>query len=163
MRREEDAALGVSIPQPFDTNVSGSVGVVIPQPLDASVSGSIGASISGSLGAVGPVTVAGIPDTFHINIDHLPKIQLGLDPVTLNPVTLNLAITDMPSIRGHLPADFCIGLSILGMELLSVRLCGEAQIITEPYKPNPCERCGSVNDSGTGNLHQGTDKSAHGD
>jgi hypothetical protein len=29
------------------------------------------------------------------------------------------------------------------MELLSLRLCGEAQIITEPYEPNPCEICGS--------------------
>jgi len=122
------------------------VGVSIPQPFDSNVSGSIGASISGSLGAVGPVTVAGIPDTFHINIDKLPKIQLGVDPLTLNPVTLNLAITEIPSIRGHLPADFCVGLSVLGMELLSIRLCGEAQIITEPYKPNPCERCGTTGD-----------------
>jgi len=95
---------------------------------------------------VGPVTVEGIPDTFHINIDKLPKIQLGVDPLTLNPVTLNLAITEIPSIRGHLPADFCVGLSVLGMELLSIRLCGEAQIITEPYKPNPCERCGTTGD-----------------
>ena len=122
------------------------MGVSIPQPFDSNVSGSIGASISGSLGAVGPVTVAGIPDTFHINIDKLPKIQLGVDPLTLNPVTLNLAITEIPSIRGHLPADFCVGLSVLGMELLSIRLCGEAQIITEPYKPNPCERCGTTGD-----------------
>jgi hypothetical protein len=61
----------------------------------------------------------------------------------LNPVTLNLAITEIPEIRGHLPADFCVGLSVMGVELLSIRLCGEAQIITEPYKPNPCERCGS--------------------
>ena len=131
------------------------MGVDIPQPFDSTVSGSIGATISGSLGAVGPVTVAGIPDTFHINIDKLPKIQLGLDPVTLNPVTLNLAITEMPSIRGHLPADFCVGLSILGMELLSIRLCGEAQIITEPYKPNPCERCGSVSAPGVNTLDAG--------
>jgi hypothetical protein len=123
--------MGVSIPQPFDSSVTGSIGI----------SGSVGANVSGSLGAVGPVTVAGIPDTFHIDIDKLPKIQLGLDPVTLNPVTLNLAITEIPEIRGHLPADFCVGLSILGLELLSIRLCGEAQIITEPYKPNPCERC----------------------
>ena len=122
------------------------MGVSIPQPFDSNVSGSIGASISGSLGAVGPVTVAGIPDTFHINIDKLPKIQLGVDPLTLNPVTLNLAITEIPNIRGHLPADFCVGLSVLGMELLSIRLCGEAQIITEPYKPNPCERCGTASD-----------------
>jgi hypothetical protein len=128
------------------------LGVDIPQPFDSSVSGSIGASISGSLGAVGPVTVAGIPDTFHINIDKLPKIQLGLDPVTLNPVTLNLAITEIPNIRGHLPADFCVGLSLLGIELLSIRLCGEAQIITEPYSPNPCERCGTIRELQPGSL-----------
>jgi hypothetical protein len=23
-------------------------------------------------------------------------------------------------------------------------LCGEAQIITEPYRPNPCETCGDI-------------------
>jgi hypothetical protein len=134
---KEGIAMGVDIPQPFDSVVSGSIGVA----------GSIGANISGSLGPVGPVTVAGIPSTFHIDIDKIPKIQLGIDPITLNPVTLNLAITEIPEIRGHLPADFCVGLSVMGMELLSIRLCGEAQIITEPYKPNPCERCGS-----TGNL-----------
>ena len=122
------------------------MGVDIPQPFDSSVSGSLGTTVSGSLGAVGPVTVAGIPDTFHINIDKLPKIQLGLDPVSLNPVTLNLAIKEIPNIRGHLPADFCVALSLLGMELLSIRLCGEAQIITEPYIPNPCERCGTISD-----------------
>ena len=124
------------------------MGVDIPQPFDSSVSGSIG--ISGSLGAIGPVTVAGIPDTFHIDVDKLPKIQLGLDPVTLEPITLNLAITEIPRIRGHLPADFSVGISLLGMELFSIRLCGEAQIITEPYKPNPCESCGTID--ATGNL-----------
>ena len=93
--------MGVSIPQPFDSN------------------------ISGSLGSVGPVTVAGIPDTFHINIDKLPKIK------------------EIPNIRAHLPADFTVGLSLLGFELLAVRLCGEAQVITEPYHPNPCEDCGA--------------------
>lgn len=115
----------------------------VPQPFDTSISGSVGAVVSGSLGAVGPVTVAGIPDTYHINIDHLPKIQLGIDPVTLNPVTanVNLSIEKIPNIRGHLPADFSVGFSILGFELICVRLCGEAQVITEPYRPNPCEIC----------------------
>jgi len=92
-----------------------------------------------SIGAVGPVTVAGIPTTFHIDIDHLPdplpKITIGVDP-------LELRLTGLPSIRGHLPADFSVGLSILGFELLCVRLCGEAQIVTEPYRANPCEHCG---------------------
>jgi hypothetical protein len=105
---------------------------------------------------VSPVTIDGIPDTFHIDVqhiptialniehiptihlsvDHIPKIQLGVDPVEIR-------LTEFPSIRGHLPADFCVGLSVMGLELMNVRLCGEAQIITEPYHPNPCEVCGS--------------------
>ncbi len=144
--------MGVKIPNPLGVNASGSVGAV--------VSGSLGpvgpvtvqgipqpfaSTISGSLGAVGPVTVAGIPDTFHINIEKLPKIQLGVDPVTLHqdPIDLNMSIKEIPNIRGHLPADFTVGLSLLGIELICVRLCGEAQVITEPYHPNPCERCGA--------------------
>ena len=127
--------MSVSIPQPFQT--------------DADLAGSLNTIVSGSFGSVGPVTLAGIPDTLHIDIDKLAKIQLGVDPltinpVTLNPVTLNLAIKEVPSVRTHLPADFSIGLSLLGMEFLCLRLCGEAQMITEPYQPNPCERCGSV-------------------
>ena len=110
------------------------MGVDIPQPFDS--------HISGSLGSVGPVTVAGIPDTFHINIDKLPKIQLGFDPITINPVTMSLRLTEIPSIRVHLPADFSVGFSLLGFELMAVRLSGEAQVITEPYDPNPCEDCG---------------------
>lgn len=116
--------MSVSIPQPFKTKV------------------------------VDSISVAGIPDTFHVyaekipvvhvsvdslpaihlNIDKIPKIQLGVDPVEIR-------LTEFPSIRGHLPADYCIGLSIMGVELMNLRLCGEAQIITEPYRPNPCEEC----------------------
>jgi hypothetical protein len=40
------------------------------------------------------------------------------------------------------PANFSVGLSVLGLELFCARLCGEAQVITEPYEPNPCEHCG---------------------
>jgi hypothetical protein len=110
--------LGVSIPQPFET------------------------SLSGSLGSVGPVTVAGIPDTFHIDVDKLPKIQMGLDPIEVKPLELSLKLQEVPSQRTHLPADFHVGLSIFGMDVLCVRLCGEAQMINEPYVPNPCEHCG---------------------
>lgn len=111
----------------------------------------LGTTIGGSIGSVGPVTVAGLPSTYHINVDTLPKIQLGIDklafaidPVTLNP--LELRLTELPSMRNHLPADFSVGLSILGLNVLCVRLCGEAQIISEPYRPNPCERCGQPAD-----------------
>jgi hypothetical protein len=122
------------VPQPFVSVISGSLGTVGP------------VTVGGSLGAVGPVTVAGIPDTFHINIDKLPKIQIGVDPVSmhLDPVDFNVSIKEIPSIRAHLPVDFNVGLSLLGMELMCVRLCGEAQVITEPYRPNFCERCGTL-------------------
>ena len=120
------------------------MGVDIPQPFNSTVSGPGGSAIAVNATA----TVSGIPDTFHIDVDKLPKIQLGIDPVTLNPITLNpvdvtLAISKIPDVRAHLPADFHVGLSVLGMELMCVRLCGEAQMITEPYEPNPCERCGA--------------------
>ncbi len=104
------------------------------------------------VGPIGPVTVAGIPNEFGITVrSPLPKIQLGVDPVdatltlnpvTLNPVNLNLAVTELPETRAHLPADFTVGLSLLGMELLTVRLCGEAQLISEAYTAGPCEHCG---------------------
>jgi hypothetical protein len=125
--------------------------------VDAHVTGELGTNVKGAVGIVGPigpVTVAGIPDTFHIHvpeiakitigadpvhisIDHLPKLQIGVDP-------LELRLTELPSTRTHLPADFHVGLSVLGRELMCVRLCGEAQMISEPYHPNPCERCGSA-------------------
>lgn len=122
------------------------MGFTMPQPLET--------DISGSLGSIGPVTVAGIPDTFHIDVDKLPQIDLKIEPVTLNPVTinpltlelkpvdLNLSIKQIPDIRAHLPANFSVGLSVLGMDLMCIRLCGEAQMITEPYVRNPCEYCG---------------------
>lgn len=113
-------------------------------------------SVSGSLGSIGPVnldpvTVDGIPSDFSIDVKNIPKITLGLDPVTLNPVSatvtlmpvdLNLSVKELPETRTHLPADFSIGLSLLGVQLMCVNICGEAQMISEAYRPNPCEHCG---------------------
>ncbi len=82
------------------------------------------------IGSVGPVTLSGIPSDYTVAITSLPD--------------LNLRIKEIPSVRAHVPADIRVGLSVLGVELLSLRLCGEAQVITEPYKPTPCERCGSL-------------------
>jgi hypothetical protein len=128
------------------------VSVTIPTHYDVDL------DLGGSVGSIGPVTVSGIPNNLSLAITNIPKILLGVDPlsatitvglnpitlnpVTLNPVTLNLAVTEIPSVRAHFPMNYCIGLSILGIELFSVRLCGEGQAITEPYVPNPCERCG---------------------
>jgi hypothetical protein len=90
-----------------------------------------------------------IPTAYNIDITHLPKIQVGLDPITINPITVNplevsVRLKEIPSIRTHVPANFTLGLSVLGYDLACVRLCGEAQVITEPYEPNRCEICGRV-------------------
>src|SRR5262245_28664699 len=114
----------------------------VPSSFDIDVTDLPSITVS-SVGPIGPVTIAGIPNPMHIAIDGpLPKIQLGIDPLEVKPLSISMAVKEMPSIRGHLPADFSVGVSVLGLELLCVRLCGEAQIITEPYHPNPCERCG---------------------
>ncbi len=123
--------------------------------VDSNLSGSVQSIVSGSFGAVGPVTLGGIPDEYTFNIDKLPKVLIGVDPLqstvkldpitlTIHPVQLGVSIKEVPSVRTHLPANYCIALSLFGMEIASVQLCGEGQIITEPYKPNPCEVCGGV-------------------
>lgn len=121
--------MGVSLPSTYD--------------LDVDVN-SIPSITVNSIGSVGPVTVDGIPDTYNIYIQKLPKIELSIDPIEVKPVDISLRLKEIPSIRCHLPANFCVGMSLLGLELLAVRLCGEAQVITEPYQPNPCERCGKL-------------------
>ena len=71
-------------------------------------------------------------------MDKLPKIEVGLDPISIKPVDLNIRLKEIPQCPGaHLPADFNLGFSILGWELVCIRLCGEAQIITEPYAGEP--------------------------
>ena len=82
------------------------------------------------IGPMGPLTLAGIPSSYTVGISSLPDV--------------NLRIREIPSFRAHIPANFRLGLSILGVELAALNLCGEAQIITEPYVPNPCERCGGA-------------------
>lgn len=84
------------------------------------------------IGAMGPLTLAGIPSNYNVAISALPD--------------LNVRIREIPRIRAHIPANFRLGFSVFGVELAALTLCGEAQIITEPYVPNPCERCGSARD-----------------
>jgi hypothetical protein len=107
-----------------------------------------------SLDLVSPVELAGLPSSYQLDITSLPKIQIGLDPITINPITFNpltlnpldlaVRVTEAPSIRAHVPANFTVGFTVFGLQLACIRLCGEAQVITEPYIPNPCEPCGAA-------------------
>jgi hypothetical protein len=85
-----------------------------------------------------------VPTSYSFDITGIPKISIGLDPITINPLEVSVRIKEIPSIRTHIPANFTLGLSLLGYDIACVRLCGEAQVINEPYVPNPCELCGHV-------------------
>jgi hypothetical protein len=113
------------------------VGVSIPDSFDLDVDHS------------GALALSGIPANYSIDVTHLPKIELRADPITVNPITINpldvsVRLKEFPSIRGHIPANFTVALSVLGLPVVRLQLCGEAQLITEPYVPNPCERCEPV-------------------
>lgn len=87
--------------------------------------------------------ISGIPTSYTVNTNVSP-ITLNLGPIEIRPlefkpVDISLRLKEIPSIRAHLPLDYRVGLSVLGAELLCVRLCGQGQVITEPYVANPCE------------------------
>jgi hypothetical protein len=87
-----------------------------------------------------------IPTSYSFDITHIPKISIGLDPITVNPLDVSVRIKEVPSLRTHVPANFTLGLSLLGYDIACLRLCGEAQVINEPYVSNPCEHCGRVHE-----------------
>jgi hypothetical protein len=103
--------------------------------------GGIPTNYTVDLDLVSPVELTGIPTGYSVDINSLPKMHITLDPITVNPVDLRVQLTEIPSVRTHIPAAFTVGFSVLGVQVASIRLCGEAQVITEPYVPNPCERC----------------------
>jgi hypothetical protein len=80
-----------------------------------------------------------IPTNYSIGIDRLPTIDINLRPIEIKPLDLSFRIKEIPSIRAHLPLDYKVGFSLLGRELACIRLCGQGQVITEPYVPYPCE------------------------
>jgi hypothetical protein len=110
---------------------------------DAGVDVELEGGFSLSFGNQLSVGLSGIPTSYTITI---PKLSVGLDPITIKPLTINpldvsVRLKEIPSIRTHVPANFSLGFSVLGYEFACLRLCGEAQIITEPFDPNPCEEC----------------------
>jgi hypothetical protein len=73
-----------------------------------------------------------------INIDLAP-IDIRLAPIEIKPIDMSFRIKEIPSVRVWFPLDYKVCFALLGSEVASVRLCGQGQVITEPYVPNPCE------------------------
>lgn len=92
--------------------------------------------------------ISGIPTSYTVNTNVAPlTLNLGpidIRPIELRPIDFSLRLKEIPSVRAHLPLDYRVGLTVLGAELLCVRLCGEGQVVTEPYAANPCEARASL-------------------
>ena len=48
----------------------------------------------------------------------------------------------MKPTRVHLPTNYHMCFSVLGMELFRLAICGETMMVTEPYVPRNTEVCG---------------------
>ncbi len=122
------------------------MGVDIPDDFDIDLNLSGGTTIDGDLTLDSDIRISQLP-TIDLRVRELPEIRIGVTEIPkinlgVEPIDFSLRIKEIPAIRAHLPAHFKVGLSLLGNELLCVSLCGEAQVITEDYKANPCETCG---------------------
>jgi uncharacterized protein YegP (UPF0339 family) len=75
----------------------------------------------------------------NIAVKELPKVFLdsNVDMNTDNAIR----IKEIPEVRTHLPAHYNLGFKLFGVEIASISLCGEGQVITEKYRPNRYERC----------------------
>jgi hypothetical protein len=72
------------------------------------------------------------------------QVATGLDNIKvtqLPTIELKVALTEIPRVRAHVPQhyDFCI--SFFGLEIWRFSLCGESQVITEPYVARHPEVC----------------------
>lgn len=85
------------------------------------------------------VKLSGIPTEYGFRVRELPRIDIHLDPVELRPLDISLRLKEIPAVRAHFPVDYKLGFALFGAEIACLRLCGQAQAITEPYVPNPCE------------------------
>lgn len=94
---------------------------------------------------IDPLEIKPLTLTVNANV-HLDPIKLTIDPldiklepIEIRPLDLSIRIKEIPSVRVSLPMDYKICFRLCGAELGSIRLCGQGQVITEPYVPNPCE------------------------
>lgn len=117
----------------IDSEISGG--------LDTRMSGSFGANHSGSLetkvsGLLETDSVLKLTGDANAPVSTDSKIELlNLPRFTLQD------IKDMMKTRVRIPNYSTICVKMLGMELFSVCLSGEGQIITEPYVPTAAEKC----------------------
>lgn len=120
-----DKTVDVDLEGGIDTRMSGAFG--------AQHSGSINTIMSGNLSTDNKVKLTGdakepVATDSKIEILNLPRFTLQ-------------DIKDMQKVRVHIPNYSNICFKVLGVEMFSICMSGEAQVITEPFIPNSAEKC----------------------
>ena len=117
----------------IDSHMDGGLETTLAGGFDAKHSGSLQTIMSGKLETENVLTLKGdakepVATDSKIEILNLPRFTLQ-------------DIKDMMKVRMHIPNYSNVCFKIFGVEMFSVCMSGEAQVITEPYIPNAAERC----------------------
>ncbi len=74
---------------------------------------------------------------FNFRVKELPRIDVTADTRS----AVNVALTEIPDVRAHLPSHYNVGFALFGIQIWNLSFCGESQVITEKYKPRRMETC----------------------
>ena len=116
-----------------DSTIDGTLNSNLQGGFDAKHSGSLQTIVSGKLDTDNVLTLKGdanepVATDSKLEILNLPRFTLQ-------------DIKDMMKVRVHIPNYSNVCFKVFGVEVFSVCMSGEAQVITEPYVPNAAERC----------------------
>lgn len=117
----------------IDSTIDGGLDTRMSGGFNAVHSGSLQTILSGKLETENVLTLKGdanqpVATDSKVELLNLPRFTLQ-------------DIKDMMKVRVHVPNYSNVCFKVLGVELFSVCMSGEAQVITEPYIPNSKERC----------------------
>lgn len=116
-----------------ESTIDGTLTSNLEGGFDAKHSGSLQTIVSGKLETENVLTLKG-------DADEPVSTDSKLELLNLPRFTLQ-DIKDMMKVRVHVPNYSNVCFKVLGVEMFSVCMSGEAQVITEPYVPNAAERC----------------------
>ncbi len=121
--------------EPFDieSTIDGGLDTKLSGSFNAEHSGSLETKMSGSLETDNVLKLTGDPKQ-PVSTDSKVEV-LNLPRFTLED------IKDMMKQRVRIPNYSNMCFKMLGVELFSICVSGEGQVITEPYVPNARERC----------------------
>jgi len=115
-----------------------SIDLDIPNPWDFNIDADMSANMGISIHELPKISLEVAP----LEIKPL-NISMELKPVAMSmeikPLDMSFRLKEVPSVRAHFPVDYKVCFGFFGLEVASIRFCGQAQIISEPYVPNPCE------------------------